>query len=316
MKDDDQFIELLLKEADHRITNAEKQALETWLALSSRNQKIAKQVRQAWYESGQIPDRVPLDLEAEYSMVQDKIRKSDRPVRIRYWLAAAVVLFLTGSVVISFYLWNLNPKERELLSGPLERTSLEDGSLVWLTAGSTLQIKSLSRSRQVALTGRGYFEVQSDPDRPFEVATTLGQVQALGTSFEIEAAPLQLSVTLSEGQIIVTDLNQKSITLLPGEKGIITSTRLEKEKSGRPAGSWRLQTITYQQSELQEILREIESKYLVTFSAENPEILRCRINLTLDYPEIRELISILETLLDIRIDQTGESQYNVTGQGC
>ncbi|MCB0666314.1 MAG: hypothetical protein KDC80_10850, partial [Saprospiraceae bacterium] len=71
-----------------------------------------------------------------------------------------------------------------------------------------------------------------------------------------------------------------------------------------------------EQSELAEILREIETRYLVRFTVEESDVLRCKVNLVLNYPDLSDLVSILETLLDIKIIKSGDSQYLITGKGC
>lgn len=64
---------------------------------------------------------------------------------------------------------------------------LSDGSKVWLNSESTLTFPAqfTGKERQVALNGEGFFEVQSDKERPFIVSTSQYSVKAVGTSFNV-----------------------------------------------------------------------------------------------------------------------------------
>lgn len=316
MKDDDRYIELLLKEADQMISPAEQQELDEWLARSLQNQQVAEKLRESWRTSSTLIPEINVDLDREFAAVQDKIKHSGRTVKLPFWPVAAVILFLLGSGVVTYYLWNLNPQSDFVLTGPGENLRLEDGSTVWLAADAQLEVRFSEEIRSADFAGKGYFEINPDATRPFVIRTGMGDISVLGTSFEVVADPVQLSVNLSEGEVLLSNQNQQSISLQPGENGIITASRIEKKKSEKPAGSWLLPPVNYEQSELAEILKEIEARYLVRFTVEESDVLRCKVNFVLNYPNLPDLISILETLLEIEISKSGDSQYLITGKGC
>jgi len=102
-------------------------------------------------------------------------------------VAAAVVLFLLGTAAW----WMFWPTSRELVAhnGNLTYARLEDGTKVWLNAGSRLTYRPMSSSptREVTLEGEAYFDVAKDQQRPFIIHTNLADVKVLGTAFNVRA---------------------------------------------------------------------------------------------------------------------------------
>ncbi|MFT3822276.1 MAG: FecR domain-containing protein [Chitinophagaceae bacterium] len=87
---------------------------------------------------------------------------------------------------------------------------LPDGSRVWLNAASTIRypVAFSSKERRVELNGEAYFEVAHDKNWPFYVQTKNQQVQALGTSFNVNAFEEEATekTTLIEGSVEVNAL--------------------------------------------------------------------------------------------------------------
>ncbi|ULQ55449.1 FecR domain-containing protein [Flavihumibacter rivuli] len=97
---------------------------------------------------------------------------------------------------------------------------LPDGTRVWLNASSSLSYPNqfAGKERRVELTGEGYFEVVSDPARPFIVRTGEEETTVLGTRFNIRAYETGKQVTsLVEGKV---KLNKGTISkvLIPGQQ--------------------------------------------------------------------------------------------------
>lgn len=100
---------------------------------------------------------------------------------------------------------------------------LADGTRVVLNAGSRLEYPShfSGGSRNVNLRGEAYFEVAKDVERPFIVSTGQGQVEVLGTRFNVRShhTEAESTITLVEGKVRVSSAKE-SHTLLPGEQAI------------------------------------------------------------------------------------------------
>lgn len=92
---------------------------------------------------------------------------------------------------------------------------LPDGTHVWLNSISNLRYPTSfkdSKDREVELSGEAYFEVASNPAKPFKVKVDRVTMMALGTRFNIAAYPKEgiVQATLLEG-----NLNMVGDSLLP-----------------------------------------------------------------------------------------------------
>jgi ferric-dicitrate binding protein FerR (iron transport regulator) len=86
--------------------------------------------------------------------------------------------------------------------------NLDDGTKVWLNAGSSLKYpeKFTTLQRNVYLKGEAYFEVKSDKTKPFIVNTQSISVKATGTKFNVRAYLNQKEseVSLLSGKVSVS----------------------------------------------------------------------------------------------------------------
>lgn len=71
--------------------------------------------------------------------------------------------------------------------GKRSEITLADGTRIWLNSGSQLSypVSFTSNSREVYLSGEAFFEVESDPSKPFQVITDDMKIEATGTRFNV-----------------------------------------------------------------------------------------------------------------------------------
>ncbi|MFR5656620.1 MAG: FecR family protein [Butyricimonas faecihominis] len=99
--------------------------------------------------------------------------------------------------------------------------TLSDGTLVWLNSESELYFPMQFKgdSRQVYLKGEAYFDVKSNPRKPFIVKTSAGDVRVLGTAFNVMIYDTtRLVATLERGAISYAGNLQSEVVLRPGEQ--------------------------------------------------------------------------------------------------
>jgi len=156
---------------------------------------------------------------------------------------------------------------------------LEDGSTVWLNAGSQLRYPTQFEedNREVELIGEAYFEVSPNPRKPFLVHTKDQQIEVLGTGFNVSAYPNNpAETTLAHGKVRVDQKNAgsgHSVTLKPGEQVISAQDGLQhKIADVEQIISWKNGIFSFKRSNLQEITTELERWYDVKFIFENRSI--------------------------------------------
>ena len=151
---------------------------------------------------------------------------------------AGVMLILVVALAVYFNLREKTPGHtpvkyitKENPRGQKSQISLPDGTVLWLNSESRIRYpeRFTTTHRVVDLEGEAFFEVASEPDRPFTVSMGNLEVMALGTSFNISAFPgdKNIAVSLVAGKVLVKesirdDDHQKryfeEIELVPGEK--------------------------------------------------------------------------------------------------
>ncbi len=85
-----------------------------------------------------------------------------------------------------------------------KRVSLADGSVLDVGASTDVSVELSDGTRRIALNaGEAYFDVAPDKSRPFVVSTSLGDVIAVGTEFNVRQSDDYLMVTVTEGRVRV-----------------------------------------------------------------------------------------------------------------
>lgn len=155
------------------------------------------------------------------------------------------------------------------------RLVLSDGTKVWLDAASSLRYPTdfSGSSREVVLTGQGYFEVAHHRE-PFIVHTGGVDVQDLGTAFNINSYADEPAVqtTLLEGAVKVLSGGQ-SCLLAPGQQASLSNDqklRVRDAVNTEAVVAWKNETFDFNKAELPAIMRQLSRWYDVDISYEGP----------------------------------------------
>ena len=155
-------------------------------------------------------------------------------------------------------------------NGTGTETLLPDGTRVCLNAESSLTFnRHFGRgSRDVTLSGEGYFEVVSDESRPFHVHSGNACVTVKGTVFNVRnyADEPEITVSLLEGSVVLnTDSDETDLS--PGYCAVVS--RVDDVISIKPsdpyAADWIKGKIVFTDKSIPEILRYVERNYGVRF---------------------------------------------------
>lgn len=118
---------------------------------------------------------------------------------------------------------------------------LPDGSTGWLNSNSSLKYQGdFINDRKVVLEGEAYFDVKSDPEKPFEVRTNEIMVIATGTKFNIASYKddKAVEVVMEEGVVEVKDLAMTKLFVMSADDlviydkitGELSSQKVQSEK--------------------------------------------------------------------------------------
>lgn len=147
---------------------------------------------------------------------------------------------------------------------------LQDGSHVWLNAGSviTYPVVFFGNERRVEIEGEAYFEVVKNMKQPFKVMAGGTEIKVLGTHFNVNAYADEnvVRTTLLEGSVQVVNSESKAM-LAPGEQasseknGLLAVT---KRVNTEEVMAWKNGTFYFDGSDIQTVMRQVARWYDVS----------------------------------------------------
>ena len=268
--------ELAVRYFEGPIAPEEECELFGFLAASPENAALMREWEREWKQR-HVPSA---DVLRSLARLNGKIERRENRIRDRRrWLrfsAAAAVLILISAFTTRHLIHTEDPVQMFSVQAPQgtnSRISLPDGSQVWLNAGSTLSYRSdFNRSsRDIGLSGEAYFEVTHNPRRPFVVEFEGGEIQVLGTSFNVKAYRDDdiVAVTLDEGRVVLDDRRGGRFELSPSEQ-LLYDRRSGEGRIVRGADAmrysiWKDDVISFRDTPLAEVLETLSRWYDVRF---------------------------------------------------
>jgi len=181
-------------------------------------------------------------------------------------LAAGVLLLVTALPFIGEIQRVVAPTVAySTAAGETRSVTLSDGSTVSLDVASTIEVRLSEHERAISLTtGRAYFKVAHDASRPFAVTAQNVRTVALGTQFQVQDSRDQVTVTLLEGSVLVSDVAaaqpQWQQRLTPGQQLRIAAGAAAPERrvvNQAVAASWLRGRHVFEATPLAEAIEEI-----------------------------------------------------------
>lgn len=153
---------------------------------------------------------------------------------------------------------------------------LPDGSKVTLNAGTTLSypVTFNTAIRKVTLSGEAFFAIRKDKRHPFIVESAGQQVTVLGTQFNVNSykdEPATIT-TLVEGSVKLSAQASQAAEwfLKPGEQALMKEGKAKTSKADVQNNiAWYRGELSYQDADIQTIMRQISRWYDVTVTYPN-----------------------------------------------
>lgn len=207
--------------------------------------------------------------------------------------------------------------------GSSSRIVLNDSTVVWLNAGSSLVYPSKfgSKNREVVLFGEAFFDVTKNKNKPFIVQTTALEITVLGTRFNISAYPEDKTIqtVLEEGSVAIRKINRtnhdKEIILKPNQ--LVSYDKLTKLSEVKEVNtefytSWTNGLLTFENRDLNRVVKTIERYYNIKIQFENPLLGSIKISGKLDLRQGKnEVIEYLEKVSLTKFTQIDENYYKI-----
>ncbi|MDB5122411.1 MAG: hypothetical protein JWP94_540 [Mucilaginibacter sp.] len=204
----------------------------------------------------------------------------------------------------------IRPNNVTTPNGGQWRVVLPDGTKVWLNAASsfTYPTSFAGPVRVVQLSGEAYLEVAKDKRHPFIVKTRQQQVEVLGTHFNINAYPNELSIrtTLAEGRVKVSGSTGQTRILAPGQQAVLSGEGLTVvEADVEEALAWKNGYFRFNDERIQSVMRKLSRWYNIDVqysSAVSPNGLNGKIS---RYKNISQVLNALEATKMVHFKMEG-----------
>ncbi len=236
-------------------------------------------------------------------------RKIFRSKTLKYCIAAAAAaaLFLTGAATSELVTGKRQETVLMASSENISSYTLPDGSKVWLNKNSWLAYnqKFGKRTRQVALKGEGYFEVNRDERRPFIVKMQNNlDIKVLGTTFNACNYPSlnKAEVILRSGSVQVSDNGRNEYVILkPNQKFTWNEGTAEiSSVNAMNCCRWFEHRLVFDNVKLKDILENLSHKYQTEISLNVGNLADKHMSMTIRDESVEDILDILTTLLPIR----------------
>lgn len=183
------------------LSELERVRFRAWLASDPLRRQEFEAIDSFWDGLSAIQDSPQVaGVRAHLSSMRRRSRS--RPHGATWAVAATLVAVLMGAW-FSWHRWNAGRYATK--SGQMRSVHLPDGSSATLNAATEIRLRYSQGRRGVELIrGEANFKVAKDPSRPFVVDAGAGQVEALGTMFDVYKSTGKITVTLIEGTVAVT----------------------------------------------------------------------------------------------------------------
>ena len=242
----------------------------------------------------------------------EQFPKTDRNKLNRRWYysaAATVLLCLSFGVLFLIQQGEISTEELAQTTewvetqAPISHVRLPDGSTVALRGNSRLDMRSNfeGSTREILLEGEAYFDIISDPSRPFIIHTGRIRTTVLGTAFAIKAVPGEslITITVAEGKVKVKD-GDRLLTFLEADQQMIFDIEYEFVQElmidAETEISWRPNELIFRNMSFGDIVRKLSGIYGIGIVFEDELLKQRRITTSLDRREsIETLLTVLST---------------------
>lgn len=205
-------------------------------------------------------------------MLSNVLNSKSNPSKIRtlfgskfYKIAAVFTVFIA---ITAFYFSN---KQTQVLAenGITKQIYLPDNSLVTLNSESNIAFQkwNWNNNRNINLNGEAFFKVAKG--KTFEVITSLGNVQVLGTQFNVKSRKNRFDVTCFEGKVKIKYQN-KNLIITKGETvSFENNKKLFFKKINEIEPFWTQNMVSFDSEKLEDVCAELERKYAVKINLNN-----------------------------------------------
>jgi transmembrane sensor len=300
--------------------------IEKWRLASEDNERHFRQLETLWKGSEGLKDSQAVDVDMAWGKVQTQLQSKPKgrmvPMGTR-WLVAASLVLLIGLAV--FFVNRNVGTEPEMMalnaSNASKNIQLSDGSRVMVKSGQLLYPKAFGTDkRKVKLnSGKVFFDIASNKEKPFEIEANNTVVTVLGTEFEVVSYTDYTQVMVKEGKVkFSTPDGEVLLTAGMAAKYLSKENRLENMPApSKNAFAYTSGKLVFENDKLSSVIADINRFYDAEVSLEHEGLATCMITSSFPNESLENVLAVIAGTLQLEIEHVPNSNKIILkGKGC
>ncbi len=203
----------------------------------------------------------------------------------------------------------------------ISKVELPDGSLVTLNKNSKIDYpdKFANTNREVRIEGEAFFEVVSNPEKPFIIHAGNANIKVLGTSFNVNAYPDngQVEVVVSTGKVQIYSENHdetpgEELILDPGDKGVFVNASKELLKVHNEDPNyiaWKTRHLIFSETKLKDVIKHLSKLYDIKIKTVEPGLDELKYTGHFENSSVDFILEVISYTFDIEVNEENECYY-------
>ena len=169
----------------------------------------------------------------------------------------------------------------------------------------------------VTISGEVFFDVKSNPEKPFIIHAGNAKIKVIGTSFNVCAYPgaETVEVVVQSGKVQVINeyadlqLNNREVFLTSGEKGtLINESHVLQKSMNNDVNflAWKTNDIIFNETPLSEVISCLEKVYRISIQIADPELEDLVLTAHFDKKPIDFVLNVVQLTFDLNLEENNE----------
>jgi transmembrane sensor len=327
--------DLLAKYLADETDTHESDTISEWIIASEDNQKTFDHSKIIWDGTKNLQHQQKVNVDAAWAKLNITKKKEVetidnqgiKPIVKLNWInnflrIAAVLVVLIG-------LWFVAAKQfmipkNDVLTFNSGNQSIEkilpDSTKILLSKNSEITYPKTFEgdTREINLTGEGFFDVHHDAAHPFIIHTQGTNVRVLGTSFKVRAYNAQVQVLVKTGRVQFSK-NKNQVILTKGQKAEILAnvdTIIKSEISeDNEAIKEKRNSFVFDKISLGKVSESLSERFDVEIVFTNDKIKNCKLTATFENENLDNIISVIAETFNLKTVHQ-KNGIILSGEGC
>ena len=297
---------------ESKISEKEQKVLDKWLSESVENHKTFEELRKTYTVSGKLN----IDFDTDEIKALEKVHQqinTRKNIRMVWRAAAAIIILILATQII--LQTNSTANWQKITASQNRTIYLPDSSKVILAENASLKFSETFKEnkREVQMTGKGYFEITKNAEKPFLIKTKHSHIEVLGTKFLVDASqPNTARVIVDEGKVAlrVGLFMTKKVVLTKNEIGVWDKENNELSKQithEQNSNSWLSGRLTFSNLPLSEVLKTIENHFNIKIALVDENFGDIKYSGQFNTSEAEEIIETICITLNLSYQMEGNN---------